>query len=282
MSFLRLAGEGVRRLIGLLGLGERRCLWCAAPLDPDAAPELADSPLCPECRAAMPRWTGLRCPKCAEPMPPEPHLPRRPDVICARCRTDPPPWAGVACHGLYEGELRLLLRQFKFSGRFRLAEVAGRMLADAAAGLPRPDAAAAIPMHPARLRERGYNQAHEAALVLGRLTGTPVRADLLARPVAGPPQSSLSAAERRKMRDVHAASPEVRGMRLWLVDDILTTGSTARAAANTLIRAGAARVDVLVVARTPPPDAATAPEGRPLERLSPQGAPSCQARAPSA
>ena len=108
-----------------------------------------------------------------------------------------------------------------------------------------------MPLPLPRLRQRGYNQAQELALATGLPLGVPVRLDLLLRPSCDTPQSHLRAKERR--RNLHgsfAASPAAAGLRLWLLDDIVTTGSTARAAARTLLLAGAQRVDLVALART--------------------------------
>ncbi len=127
------------------------------------------------------------------------------------------------------------------------------MLLDAASCLPLPDAILGIPQHRDHLRRRGYNQAHELAVALGLSLSLPVRPDLLWRPTDIPHQTGLSAAQRRRNATGSFRAADVRGLHLWLVDDIITTGSTLRAAGAELLRAGAARVDVLALARTPRP-----------------------------
>ena len=116
-----------------------------------------------------------------------------------------------------------------------------------------PDAVLGIPQHEDHLRRRGYNQAHELAVALGLLLSLPVRPGLLRRPADSPHQTGLTAAQRQRNAAGSFQAADVRGLHLWLVDDIITTGSTLRAASAELRRAGAARVDVLALARTPRP-----------------------------
>lgn len=159
---------------------------------------------------------------------------------------------GAAYHGLYAGSLRDVLLRLKFSGHLYLARTLAFFLMEAAACLPQPDAVLAVPQHPDHLRRRGYNQVQELVRALCRVSGLHLRTDLLKRPVSGPAQMQLSGAARREnVRHSFQASPAVAGLRLWLVDDVMTTGSTLRAAAQALRMGGAQRIDVLFVARTP-------------------------------
>ncbi len=142
---------------------------------------------------------------------------------------------------------------FKHGGRPSLAFLLAGLLLDAASCLPLPDAVLGIPQHKDHLRRRGYNQAHELAVALGLMLSLPVHPGLLRRPAAVPHQTGLTASRRRRNAAGTFRADGVRGLRLWLVDDIITTGSTLRAAGEELRRAGAARVDVLALARTPLP-----------------------------
>ena len=158
-----------------------------------------------------------------------------------------------ALHGQYHGPLRQLILRFKHGGKPALAFLLAGMLADAASCLPLPDAVLGIPQHEDHLRRRGYNQAHELAVALGLLLSLPVRPGLLRRPADSPHQTGLTAAQRQRNAAGSFQAADVRGLHLWLVDDIITTGSTLRAACAELRRAGAARVDALALARTPRP-----------------------------
>ncbi len=239
-----------------LGLTQRRCAHCLRPFIPERS-DVPDSVrnlaaqdfLCPQCLKALPRYLGSHCPRCGLPATDsEQHS----NVVCGACLQQPPPWRGLAFHGLYAGDLRDMLLRLKFDGQLYLAKPLGTFLQEAAACLSRPDGVLAVPQHPDHLRRRGYNQAHELARALCNLSGLSLRTDLLHRPLPGPAQAGLSAMARRdNVRHSFAASPAAAGLHLWIIDDVMTTGSTLRAATEVLCMAGAKSVDVLFVARTP-------------------------------
>lgn len=171
---------------------------------------------------------------------------------CGVCLTQRPPWRALAYHGLYEGALRDIVLRFKFGGELALAHLLGMWLENAATCLPVPDVLLGIPQHPAHLRRRGFNQAHELARALHVATHLPVRADILVRTRDSAPQASLNAQLRASnVRGVFGVAAPVNGMRLWLIDDVMTTGNTLKEATRTLLEAGAAEVCVLTIARTP-------------------------------
>ena len=153
--------------------------------------------------------------------------------------------------------MRDCLLRLKFSGELALAGPLGGLLASHLRAFPPavlpPDHVLAVPQHPAHLRERGYNQAHELAVALCRELRLPLRHDLLYRTRRVSPQAGLDAVHRTaNVRGSFAATSHLRGAHCWLLDDVMTTGSTARAACSALREAGAASVTLLVMARTPP------------------------------
>ena len=125
-----------------------------------------------------------------------------------------------------------------------------------ATAAPRPQWVVPVPLGPARLAERGYNQAWELARRLAPALGTKANAHLLWRPADSAHQADLDRAERqRNLRHAFMVDPrrhgDLLGTRVALVDDVMTTGATAREASAVLLRAGAAAVDLWVLARTP-------------------------------
>lgn len=150
-----------------------------------------------------------------------------------------------------------LLARFKFHDEPGWASpLAGLMLAAGRKSgvLHNCEALVPVPLSPRRLAERGYNQAWE----LARRLGHPTLPGVLLRCVDGAPQHKLDRAER--LTHLHGAFmvhparlPKVRGRRLLLIDDVVTTGATLQAAAAALVQAGAASVDALVLAATPAP-----------------------------
>ncbi|MGY1457996.1 MULTISPECIES: double zinc ribbon domain-containing protein [unclassified Luteimonas] len=237
-----------------------RCLVCREPAS-------GRFDLCARCEAGLP-WMPPACLSCAMPLAARMPgsgasvalaadaaggLVSHPPLLCSACRHAPPPLGEVHAAFLYGFPLDRLLPRFKFHRDL----AGGRLLAQAmAASLcmqARPDALVPIPLHRARLRQRGFNQALELARPLGRMLGVPVRADLLLRARNTSPQSRLDADARAgNLRDAfdvpgHAAPPP----HIALVDDVMTTGATLHAAADALFDAGADRVDAWICARAP-------------------------------
>ncbi len=147
-----------------------------------------------------------------------------------------------------------LIQRFKFGGDLAIGGWLGRRLAARVAGEPRPDLLVAPPLSRARLRQRGFNQAHELARTVGRLRRIPVIFRGLVRRHDTAPQAGLGRVARRaNLAGAFECRLDLRGRQVAIVDDVLTTGATADALARTLMARGA-RATVWVVARTPPPE----------------------------
>ena len=205
------------------------------------------------CRDCSTRFAPAvtRCQRCALRLPAG--MP-----LCGACLREPPPFEHTICAADYGFPWDRLVGSFKFNGRAELAATLARHITAAVLdrALPRPDIVVPVPLSPARLAERGYNQAWELARRVARSLGLPAHADLLLRPVDTPHQAELTRAQRLvNLRAAFMVDTRQRallaGRRIALVDDVLTTGATAREAARTLLRAGAGAVDVWVLARTP-------------------------------
>jgi ComF family protein len=207
--------------------------------------------LCAACAESLPR-VGAACPVCA--------LPSARDGACGACLALPPPYASTVAAFAYAFPVDRLLQRIKYGGRIALAQWAGAALGTAVRdsfasriGRTRPDRIVALPLAVSRQRDRGFNQAREIAVRVSRGTGLPLAAPL-ARITAGPPQTALPWAERRRnVRGAFAVRAPVRGARIALVDDVMTTGATLAEAARTLLAAGAEHIECWVVARTLPP-----------------------------
>jgi ComF family protein len=178
---------------------------------------------------------------------------------CGGCLATPElPYTGTVAAVDYAFPWDGLVTAFKFGGRVDLAEALARRLAEAVAASSPHDATwvLPVPLSPARLAERGYNQAWELARHCARVATLPARADVLLRPLDTAHQADLDrAARQHNLRQAFMVDPRqraaVQGRRLALVDDVMTTGATVREAAATLQRAGAAAVQVWVLTRTP-------------------------------
>jgi ComF family protein len=167
-------------------------------------------------------------------------------------------FACICCPWRFEFPVDELVRALKFRGERTYARLLGTLLArermQIAPGVesaPLPDLVVPVPLHPRRLRERGYNQAAELARFAARSLALPLDLSLLRRTRATKGQTDLSALERTV--NVAAAFASTRRLlhapRVALVDDVVTTGSTVRAAAAALQAAGAGAVELWVVAR---------------------------------
>ena len=246
-----------------------RCLVCAEAGD-------AGLDLCAACHSALPR-NDLACPRCALPMglpaavrlpvapaasaaavparerwPPPPACATGPPAMCGACLQRPPPLDATWAVFLYAAPLDRLLPRYKFHGDLAAGRLLAQLMADAWPGGARPQALVPIPLHQARLRQRGYDQALELARPLATALDLPLRCDLLQRVRATAAQSELDAAARRRnLRGAFRAGGRGLPAHVALVDDVMTTGATVHAAAEALRRAGVARVDAWVCARAP-------------------------------
>ncbi|KAA6187783.1 ComF family protein [Thiohalocapsa marina] len=206
--------------------------------------------LCRGCRADLP-YIGPCCPRCALPLE---ATAVTADVVCGECLLHPPPFALCSAAFRYQDPLPGLIGGIKFRGRMNLLRLLGLLLAthlrDTAT--PLPDRIVPVPLHPHRLRQRGYNQALELARVVGGRAGIPVDHGSCTRVIATTPQAQLDQkARRNNLQGAFRTSARLDGLHLTVLDDVVTTGSTVAEVARTLRQAGAARVDVWAVARTP-------------------------------
>lgn len=196
---------------------------------------------CRACESDFPR-IDAPCRRCGLPTP---------VACCPRLRTQWHVRAMVAPFG-YARPIPKQIHALKFTGARRLGRALGLALArHAAPGAADVEALLPVPLSRARLRERGYNQAAEIARCLGAELGLPVLEHALRRLKAGPAQSTLGARERHEnLRGAYVATRRFDGVRVAVVDDVITTGATVNACARCLLEAGAERVDAWAVART--------------------------------
>jgi len=154
----------------------------------------------------------------------------------------------------YRFPLDRLVQRFKFAGDLAVGRYLGERLAACVAKDDRPDLLVAPPLSAARLRGRGFNQSVELARHVGRRLGVPIAGDVLQKTRDTVPQQGLGRrARRRNLRGAFRCRARVDGLRIALVDDVYTTGATAREVAATLRGAGAREVVAWTVARAPGP-----------------------------
>lgn len=225
---------------------EQICLLCD---------ERTDSPhaICTACESDLP-WLIDSCERCALPMPMS-------GLTCAQCTRHSPAFNDVIVPWLYDFPIDALVTRFKHQGKWPLGRLLAELLAQTLQhrfdeGLSQPDVMIPVPLASKRLRQRGYNQAAMLANWLGSLLELPVDERLIKRVKDTPAQQGLGAkARKRNVREAFVlVKPEgVMGKHVALIDDVLTTGSTADTIARLLMKAGARAVDVYCLARTPKP-----------------------------
>jgi ComF family protein len=220
------------------------CVLCGASGDHQA--------LCPDCRADLPEISNARCPVCLEATT---HGER-----CGACLVHPPHFDRVFALYDYVFPVDRLILKLKYNARFDLArfwgnELAARLSAQwtTQTGASRvADCVIPLPLHDDRLAGRGYNQALEIARHFARAVDIPLDGKSLKKCRATRPQSESSLRERRhNLRNAFVCNHDLSGQRILLIDDVLTTGTTANEAARVLKSHGATGIMAVVVARTP-------------------------------
>jgi ComF family protein len=171
--------------------------------------------------------------------------------VCGACLAHPPRFHGVEAAFAYDFPLDALVQACKYGRRLALAGLLGGELARVLTR--RVDAIVPMPLARGRLAERGFNQALEIARPVARALRIPLLREACRKVADTPPQAALPWDERaRNVRRAFVCDADVRGLRVAVVDDVLTTGATLNELARVLRRAGATEVIGWVVARTLP------------------------------
>ena len=210
------------------------CVLCGTPADGE--------PVCGDCMAELPREAVPACKICALPLP----FPG----VCGRCLKAPPAYDATHAALAYAFPADRLVQALKYRQCLSLARYFSGLLL-ATGHRPEAECVVPVPMHASSLRKRGFNQAVEIARPLACAWGLPLWLDVARRVRAGPRQADLKGiARRRNVRGAFEAGAEFYGRSVSVVDDVMTTGATLQSFARELKRAGAVRVENVVVART--------------------------------
>lgn len=222
----------------------RLCVFCG-----EVVGDQAQAAVCPACEETVPWVESPLCLVCGQVFSAR----EGDDHLCGPCQTEPPPFARARAAALYEedGLSGQAIKRFKYSRRLDMLPVMHHWLR-------RPlclelalasDLVAPVPLHPKRLKERGFNQ---SLLLAQAFPEVRLKRELLVRVRHTPPQTGLKPQARRDNVKGAFSVPRpalVKGKNVLLVDDVFTTGATIRECARVLRRAGARRVEVLTVAR---------------------------------
>ncbi len=234
------------------------CRFCGTPLT-----DLSRLPVCQECLSDIRPIGGGICSICGERLiSPYAFSAENGEPRCGLCRRLEPPFVKAAAYGSYEGGLRELIHLLKYAGVRPSAKVLGRMLAETVSHLQPglgegPFLVVPVPLHPRKLRQRGFNQTELIAQAALKLVSSPncfhLASAVLERRRETQSQIGLTRHQRREnMRGAFAVAhaEEIKDKPILLVDDVFTTGTTVSECARVLRRAGASKVYVATVART--------------------------------
>jgi len=199
--------------------------------------------ICLGCYRDLPR-AFRACSVCGRPVPEQ--------GTCARCVLRPPLYDRARVPFIYGFPIDRLVRRLKYDGVLSHARLLGELAGHAFRGNPGDmEALVPVPPHRKRLRQRGFDQVVEIGRHLARIVGLPLRTGTCVRRQDTPPLWSLGARERRRvLRDAFECPRRAPG-RVAVIDDVLTTGSTADAMARVLRAAGAREIEIWAVARSP-------------------------------
>ncbi|MCS6786758.1 MAG: ComF family protein [Thiobacillaceae bacterium] len=201
------------------------------------------SALCPGCRSDLPLLPSPRCPLCARPTPA--------GEVCGACLKRPPAFDRCQAALVYAPPADALIRRLKYEGDLTLAGLLAELLLDALTRTDLPAAIVPMPLHPQRLKARGFNQAVEIGRRLARRLGLPLLVDACHRVRDTPAQVGLDVqARRRNLRGAFACDEGLRGLRVALLDDVMTSGASLNELARAARRAGAAHIEAWACART--------------------------------
>lgn len=219
----------------------RRCILCGAIGDYELH-------LCHACHDSLP-FNHHACPRCALPLPP--HVPST--QWCGRCIKRQPPFTQTITTLRYEPPVNRLVGMLKFQHKLHLVKpLAGLLIEQLGELHEQPDLLIPVPLHPLRLRQRGFNQSVEITRILAKHYRLPYDWRICRRIKETKAQSELNEKERRRnLSNAFQVCTKVNGSHLVLVDDVITTGATVTELSKLLKKAGAKRIDVWAVARTP-------------------------------
>jgi ComF family protein len=232
---------------------KQNCVLCASPQANTPGHPLSnslhelDSPcihaVCKACLNDLPRHPQTSCPQCGLSSD---------GNVCGSCLNNPPDFDATKAVFLYAYPVDAMMLRYKYGKHLNLGDTFAEFLAEKVA-LESIDLIIPMPMHPQRLKERGFNQALEIAKVLTKNNKEKLDYKSVERQTLTPPQASLPLKERVKnIKGAFKVNTDLAGKRIAIVDDVMTTGASLNELAKTLKKAGASHVECWVIARTLP------------------------------
>lgn len=217
-------------------IAPHQCLLCAGQ---------STGALCEPCKNSLQYWDASNsCPRCG-------HINTQ-GHLCGACQKAPPAFDRTYAAFLYTEPISALIQAAKFANRWSLLPPLGEYFAQLITAEHQPNRLIALPLHPARLGERGFNQAVEIARPIAKRFQLPLEIDTLQRIKNTEHQARLNANARwQNMRGAFVYAGDLNGQSVAIIDDVMTSGASLNAAAKALKLAGAIEVQAWVVARTP-------------------------------
>lgn len=223
---------------------KQNCLLCDARIDTLGA---SINRACRACLNDMPWHPKTSCPQCGLASD---------GNLCGSCLSSPPDFDTTHAIFLYQFPIDAMMQRYKYGNSLNLGDSFGRFLSDKvrlADYQKNIDLVIPMPMHPQRLKERGFNQALEIAKILTKNCKVKLDYKSVERQTLTPPQATLPLKERVKnIKGAFKANADLTGKSIAIVDDVMTTGASLNELAKTLKKAGAAHVECWVIARTLP------------------------------
>lgn len=215
---------------------QQHCILCGAQSDTCL--------LCSSCEAALPLHSRLTCPQCA--------LKTTDGNKCGKCIVTPPAYDHTIAAFTYQAPIDALIGQLKYGHKLAVAKYFGEILSQLTKGAD-ANCIVPVPSHLSRLQERGYNQANEIARHIAQELKQPLLNQALLKQRSTQPQATLHFTARAESnKNAFSCTENMKGQRILLVDDVMTTGHTVQECAKALKNAGADSIYIAVVARTLP------------------------------
>jgi ComF family protein len=239
LSKYRLNAGALKRIVF-----KQNCILCTQNIENICASIHA---VCRACIEELPRHPNSSCPQCGLASS---------GMICGSCLNSPPDFDATKAVFLYAYPIDAMMLRYKYGNSLNLGNTFGEFLAEkinAKDALKSIDLIIPMPMHPTRLKERGFNQALEIAKVLCKNHKEKLDYKSVERQTLTPPQASLPLKERVKnIKGAFKVNTDLAGKRIAIIDDVMTTGASLNELAKTLKKADASHVECWVIARTMP------------------------------
>jgi ComF family protein len=215
-------------------LFKHNCILCASSTDQEHS-------LCLNCLDNLPRVPKPCCPKCGLKSLGE---------TCGNCLKNNPHYDATHALFSYAYPVDAILQHYKYKNALYLSQTFGQLLSESVVDFD-IDTVIPMPLHPIRLKERGFNQSLEVAKIIAKQFNLELDISSCRRIKNTPPQASLALKDRTKnMKDAFDCTANFNGKHITIIDDVMTTGASLNELAKTLKRAGAAKVSCYVLART--------------------------------